>query len=379
MKSRTLQIGLRHAILSVIAGLAISEASGEWPSHLELEFADGQEALAIADVNNDKLPDIVAAFEDRNEFQVLLADGKGLWAKARTFSAGENPTSIAIADFDADGDPDIIIANHEKPYLSFARGDGDGTFRTFEAFVGVDVRPHPHEVNAVDLNDDQLIDLIVDSRDRRSIVAIPGSPDGKFAAPGTAFDVKGAPYLGFAVGDINGDGRPDVVTPNADHVAIILNESSPAAIMLTHSHTVPFPRPFAVGLGDFDGDGKIDLVVASEEAGKNVAIFSGDGKGQISAAPTSMFELAAGAKQLTIGDFDGDSVSDVVVSSWNQDAIIVSRNGEDFAAGKLPLGGIQVPWGIAAGDIDGDGRDDLVISDGESALANLYLGSDFRK
>ena len=340
-----------------------------------LQTGDGESAVCIGDFDEDDRLDIVIAAEDHDRLTLLRGDGAGGFSGKVTVAAGENPTFVAQGHLDDDTHLDLIVANHETDYLTFMSGDGAGGFSApIGPRISVDVVPHPHVVRVADLNGDSKADLVVDSRDNAGVYALAGDGMGRFATPGTSIEVGGTPYLGFALGDLDGDGLPDLVTPNRDTVSVLHNASeSKTGIAFHRRQRLSFPSPFAVELADLDGDGQLDLIVASETGTDNIGIFLGNASGEFKAEADTKLTVASGPKLLAVGDFDGDRRSDVVVTAWRSDIHIVSANDSGFMKTALPLGKLEAPWNTATGDLNGDGRADIVVTDGDGTVMNVYL------
>jgi VCBS repeat protein/FG-GAP repeat protein len=361
-------LGMGRAIEPAISGDANFEIK-------KLEIGAGDNAVLLRDFNGDGLLDLAVAVESDGRVSIMLGDGKGGLSAPRFFSAGENLASLDSGDFNADGHLDLVVVNHDSPYLALLLGDGAGGFTAAKnSPLRLVVAPHPHMVRAEDMNQDGIIDLIVDSRDEFGIFILKGLGQGTFDVPGIGINVEGAPYLGFAMGDVNGDERLDLITPNARDISVMLNVRS-SSLTFDHSQSIGFASPFAVELADMNGDGNLDVIVASAEGGgSGIGIFPGDGSGQFGNDMNQMFPAASGAKNIATGDVNGDGLSDTVISNWNAEIHLIFGGVSGFTSVTLPLGALQAPWGVAIGDLNGDGLDDLIVADGEGSAANIYLG-----
>jgi hypothetical protein len=326
--------------------------------------------LAVGDLNQDGHLDLVMAREP--ELSVLLGNGEGGLQPFSRAYAGQQPDDLAIADINGDGAVDILVANHDTQYLTILLGVGRGTFQpAANSPLYIDVHPHPHAVEAVDLDGDGVRDLVIDHREGEGLLILRGLGGGRFANPGMLVEVGGDPYRGLAVGDINGDGKPDLVTPNPGEIGVLVNRSGDE-IAFARASDVPAEAPFAVGLGDFNGDGALDILTASGEGSTQIELIFGDGSGGFGGGENHSFQLARGGKNLVLGDFNGDGIHDAAVASYRSSEVLVLLGGRsEIQTGYLPGG--EHPWGMAAGDFNGDGKDDLVIVDDASAQAKIFL------
>jgi hypothetical protein len=368
-----------RALIFFLSLIAVSEVDaalfriGEG-AFVEYSFAagPGQAVLASADVNGDGHFDLVVAYDGRGD--IYLGDGSGALSRGASFPAGPTPGHVIAADIDGDGFIDLVIANHDTPYVTLLFGDGEGRFEAApNSPLSLDVVPHPHVVAAEDVNRDGILDLIIDSRDSRSLSILQGIGAGAFDATATSVPVGGAPYHGFAAGDINGDGLVDLATPNENGVGVVLN-SSTRDVAFGRPSVIDAISPFAVALGDFNGDGRLDLISASE-SGPRIEVFAGDGTGGFSRMGSG-FPIAGGGKNLAVGDFNGDGIDDVVITSWSSDALIVIGSAETLESVRVPLKDVTNPWGVAVADFNEDGRDDFVLADGSEEVVAVFLSFD---
>lgn len=333
-------------------------------------ISEGDKAFAANDFNNDGYTDLVVAEEAFNRIIVFLNDGAGSLDRANDYPAGDNPTWLTTLDFNGDGHNDLAIANHEANSITLLSGNGDGAFEPSEhSPLPIETAPHSHMIDVADFNADGFPDLVIDSRDRLGIFVLRGMEDGNFSAPGQGIDVGGTPYLGFAIGDVNKDGMPDIITPNRNDIGVLLNRTS-GELGFEKLTSIPFRSPFAVAVGDITGDGHIDLIAVSENAEPGVVIFSGNSEGDF--AKLRSFSMNAGAKTIAMGDVNGDGIADAVVASWNSDALLVTGDTETLTAVQLSTNGLQTPWGVEFADFNRDGRDEVIIGDATSGRANIY-------
>lgn len=345
----------------------------------EVEFAlytfkiDSSESVAVAaaDFDEDGYLDLVVSGEPN--LHVLKGDGQGGFSPLSRPPGGQQPNDFALADLNEDGHIDIVVANHDSDHLTVLRGDGTGQFGLLpKPHLKIDVSPHPHVVRAADLDGDGRIDLAVDHRDALGVLILRGLGNGLFEQPGILAAVAGDPYRGFALGDLNRDGFLDIVTPNPNEVGLLLTTEDP--LNFKRAEPLPAASPFAVEIGDFNGDGWLDVIAAAGERSPHVHIFFGDSSGRFKEAGRSPFRLALGGKNLIVGDFNGDGLDDAAVAAWQSTDVTVIFGGADpQVAGTVP--GVEHPWGLAAADLNEDGRDDLIVADDTSQTLTIFLTS----
>lgn len=331
---------------------------------------EGQKEAAAGDVDGDGRPEILVA---RGEsITVLGMNANGRIAVRGQFPTESGATGPDVGDLDGDGHLDIAVANHDTHFVTLLRGNGTGDFEAFpNSPLTIDVEPHPHAVRIGDLDSDGQMDLVVDHREGEGLLVLRGAGDGTFESSGTLIPSGGDPYRGMAIGDLNEDGRLDLVTPNPNAVGVVL--TSQASTLPNGLHTLATPAgPFAVDLGDFNGDGLLDIVAGLDEGSSLVQVFFGDGGGRFREAEGSPFRPAPGPKMITVGDFNGDGTDDAAIACWNADSVLL------LLGGSASIRTTQIPdaedsWGPSAADLNGDGVDDLVLPDAANQDLIVYV------
>jgi hypothetical protein len=318
----------------------------------------GPDAVAVGDFNGDGKLDLAVANEGSNNVSILLGNGDGTFQAAVDYGAGSNPSSVAVGDFRSDGKLDLVVANDGSSNVSILLGNGDGSF---QAAVNYGVGSAPTAVAVGDFNGDGKLDLAVANELSNNVSILLGNGDGTFQA--AVNYGAGMTLFAVAVEDFNGDGKLDLVVADAvsDYVSVLLGNGN--GTFKTAVQYVAGLEPFSVAVADFNGDGKLDLAVANLE-NDYVSILLGNGNGTFKAAVnyTTGIEPAS----VAAADFNGDGKLDLVVGGVNSDnANVVSvlfGNGDGSFQAAVNYGAGSVPYSVALGDFNGDGRLDLVFA-----------------
>ncbi len=322
-------------------------------------------AIQARDLNGDGRLDLVAS--GGQSVFVLTGRGDGRFDVTWSGAAGENPVDLAVADLDRDGFADLAIANHETDHVTLLFGIAGGAFqRRGHSRFRVDVSPHPHAVRLHDIDSDGRADLLVDDRSPESIRMFRGRGDGTFSEA-TSINVGGDPYRGMSLADVTGDGLADLITPNPDHVAVLVAEEDGG---FRPRATLPVPfGPFSVVAADLNGDGRQDVAAASGEGAGALATWHGLADGSFRTA--GRYEIARGPTKIAAADLNGDGSTEVLVASYAGGEVAVLFGGDTPLLQRIEVAGS--PYGLATGDFDGDGRLDFAVANDAADYVSVFL------
>jgi subtilase family serine protease len=305
-------------------------------------------AMATADFNGDGILDIVFGNVNSNTYGgtqaiMMLGNGDGTFRQGQPLSvpavAGGLTSmigNIVTGDFNSDGIPDIAFSNYgleNDASVEVFFGVGDGTFTntpTILANVGsASATTSTIYLTTGDVNKDGNADLVAfDSIDATATVFL-GNGDGTFQT-GVVYASGNFPEMG-ALGDVNGDGWPDMVIPNlvaasgtGSFVSVFLNNGD-GTFGAPSTYISNFPNQ--VVLADLNNDGILDIVQA-EDNGGHVAVMYGSASGSYSLSQFAQTTVnVAGAWQLALIDSKNSGYPDILVDEEHASSVGVLLNG----------------------------------------------------
>lgn len=322
-------------------------------------ISGGASAIAVADFNHDGYPDFAVAVPDG--IALLLANPDGTLQSFDVYLPGNNVSSVAVADFNRDRVPDIAVAAGTE--LAILLGRGDGTFNPNPLVTNISTSNA--RVTTGDFNGDGSLDVLLSGTNIAGPVLF-GNGDGTFAAP---VEISGLQVIGFSssvIGDFNGDGKSDIAITNYESIDVVLGHANNTFTLLSSQLTLLQPNVIPA-VGDFNKDGKLDLVVAGVTT---LQVFNGDGDGTFSFGRTLQTEIPGytnlnSPQAIAVADLDGDGNLDIIVPiSYPSVAEIFYGNGDGSFQDPVLLQLARGYTQMAVADVNGDGRPDLLFSDG---------------
>ncbi len=336
----------------------LGKGDGTFQAAVRYVGASWAHSVAVGDFNGDDKPDLAVA--DSYGVSVLLGNGDGTFKTAVNYTTGPFNLSVAVGDFNGDGKPDLVVANGESAgvgTVSVLLGNGDGTF---QAAVKHDtVGGDANWVAVGDFNGDGKPDLAVTADYNVNVLL--GNGDGTFQA--AVFYLTGAQSISVALGDFNGDGKPDLAVTTVSGVSVLLGNGDgtfQAAVNYTTGS-----NNISVAVGDFNGDGKADLAVAGYGGGSNnyVSVLLGNGDGSFQEAKN--YAAGAAPHSVAVGDFNGDGKADLAVADVDGSVSVLLGNGDGTFQATVNYAAANAPVSVAVGDFKGDGKPDLAVANND--------------
>ncbi len=357
--------------------------------------------VSLGDLDGDGKPDLAVANYASGTVSVYrntsisgTIDNASFAAKV-DFTTGSNPIAVAIGDLNGDGKPELAVTNNGSATVSVFRNTasiGAITTASFAAKVDFTTGTNPRSIAIGDLDGDGRADLAIanTTTSNVSILLHKTSTTAIEFFNKVDFTTGSAPHF-VAIGDLDGDGKPDLATANngSASVSVLRNISTSGTISFgTNVDFTAGTSPVSVAIGDLNADGKPELAVANFSSA-NVSVFQNNaisGTPGISFATKVDFTAGAGAWSVAIGDLDGDGKPDLAVANAGVASVSVLRNICDLSiisgssapiitassfAPKVDFATATATRSVAIADVDLDGKPDIVAANYSTASISV--------
>jgi hypothetical protein len=247
-------------------GILLGNGDGSFSARVGYDSCVGDHEILVADLNADAIEDIaVACWGNQNVGSVFIGVGDGTFKPRQDLAIGRSPHSVTAADFNGDGHPDLVFANHDSDSVSVALFDSG---ETFVLKPEIAVGRSPHSVRAADLDKDGHVDVVTANDAGESVSVLWGTADG--FETHVELPALSVPKT-VAVADVNGDGLVDVLVANTSYAMCCTAKGSLLRIYMNEgARKFAAPQDFFVGgnpfslwIGDLDRDGRTDVVTAN--------------------------------------------------------------------------------------------------------------------
>ena len=356
-------VAAAHGAFQVV--LILSFEGGDFSNRLVVPLPFRLSDVAVADLNEDGLGDVVAV-SSVDGLAVVLSTETGEFVDGPRLGAGNSPEAVSTGDLDRDGHIDVVTSDHPFDAVSVFLGNGDGSLEARQSY-GAGIRGN-RTVHLEDIDGDGALDVAGVTDQRRAFV-LWGDGLGGFGDP--TFLPRGDFIDHLLLGDFDGSGAVDIGGARAGSASLFLNRSS-------RQFTVQSTLSPGFGLqhaatADLNGDRIEDIAaVSDQDQQRRVVLWLSDGpRSYVEQAPIA---LDGTPNAVAFGDFDEDGEEDLVATSRTTEELIEVRRGLGGALFEDPtvirpefsVGAVQVD------DVDGDDHLDLITDN--SGRFSIYYG-----
>jgi hypothetical protein len=370
----------------------LGNGDGTFQSPINITPSSSFTYFVVADVNNDGKPDLLTV--DGGALHVYLGKGDGTFT---SLAPNLSQSVQYVGDFNGDGKVDILWPSSNQTSVNVALGNGDGTFQSpvLVSSLGGAI------ATVADFNRDGKLDLgiLVGSCNVEpafctwTFAVQLGNGDGTFQAMGPQISIPpdvintpGTSQPGLAVGDVNGDGIPDVAYAPTGPILGILTGNGDGTFAYGNSYALASPAvisgsasPNSIAIADLNGDHKLDIV-EGQRAG-NISVLIGNGNGSFAAPPALDVAPVDFPGPIVSADFNGDGKPDAAIAGQDSSDNAVIAIFLDTASGLVQNGSLSTGinsgvFAFFAADLNHDGKQDLLAQlSPESGAMVAFLGN----
>ncbi|CAF3864097.1 unnamed protein product [Rotaria sp. Silwood1] len=415
-------------------GIFLGNSDGTFASQIVYStgLASQPYSIAIGDLNNDNLLDIVVANSGRDNVGIFFGHGNGMFREQITFSTGtgSRPHSVTVADLNKDSIVDIAVANSQTHMVSIFLGYDNESFHT-QVTYPTGYNSEPQFLMLGDFNNDQLLDIVVanngtndvgilmaekalkfhskivyfpahfykrstdcvadinnadqvnkiiEQNSNKKVNLLPGCTHESFAKKRISRAIYKRSCSSVVIGDLNNDNQPDmiIINGNTKRIDALLGYGNESLVFSFYFSTDTFSYPCSAVLGDFNHDDRIDLAV-TDYVSSNVKIFLGYGNGSFAYHDTYFTGDDSEPYSIVTVDFNNDNRLDIAFGNGitNNIGILLGWGNGSFADPILYSTGTgSRPYSIAIGDFNNDNRMDIAAANSETGTVGIFLGYD---
>ena len=352
-------------------------------------------ASCLGDLNGDGKVDVIVANRTGNSISILVNDGSpGVlrFKPKSSFQTDSWPVSVAVGDLDGDGKLDVVVANSSSNTVSVFRNSSNLGLLSLDTRKDFITANNPVSVAIGDLDGDGRLDIVVANNritpEMGGLTLLRNTGGiGSLSFNGQMIHTSNFTfYTSVAIGDIDNDGKVDLVASwpvgsNPGYLSVFRNLGSPGTLNFDWTSFTGKQvgnRPTSVVLGDLDMDGKLDIASTSNLFTSLIILVKNTSiPGLISFTDDQTFLFGQLPRSVVaIGDLDGNGKPDLGMTNEGSNSVSIFRgtglSGVMSYDSKTNLSTGMSPTSVAIGDLDGDGKSDLVITNNSSTSILLH-------
>lgn len=317
--------------VSANVSVLLSQRDGTFTKQTQYSVGVDPRTLQVVDISGDGLPDIITANYESKDISILLGSADGKFLPQTRIALGSNPVTLQIADLNHDAQPDLTVANSSQELVVFL-ANGRGTFQpkvviplgvSISSLQILDINPDFTPQNA----SDNHLDLVAVSGASSQVLVLTGMGNGTFTVSSATF-VSGLGSVQFR--DVDGDKVRDLITANTStHDVSVLLGTGNGSFLGETRYAVGF-NPTAIQIADLNGDGRLDLATADSNSNRVTVLF-GTGTGTFVSPPS----FRNSGVQAALGDVNGDQIPDIAMLNLQGDVLV--RAGRDDSGDFAPV------------------------------------------
>lgn len=323
-------------------------------------YGNMADSITTADFNGDGEADVAISYLEDNAVRVMIGYGNGYFKPAVMYPVGKQPYDVVSGDLNNDGYPDLVTANTTDGTVSVLLNNGGGT-GTFAAAQTYPVGKLPFQVAIGDLNGDGIPDLAVTNYGDNTVSVLYGQINGGSLTyiAGPVLTTGTNPY-GVAIADFRHTGINDIAVTCFHTAQLYYFQNNGGGSFQSPAIYSTDSYPTSIAVGDFNRDGNLDIVTGNSIA-NDVSFFAGTGSGTFLPAVNS-FALNF-PDSIAAGDINGDGILDIVAvaANFNKATVLVGKGDGTFQPRQDFTTGPQ-PWAIALADTNHDGKLDILTA-----------------
>ncbi len=301
-------------------------------------------------------------------------------------ATGSGTFYVASADFDGDGKADLAVANYTDNTFSVLKNTSADSIISFAAKNNIATGTNPVAVSIADIDGDGKLDLITVNGVSNNVSVFRNTSAAGAISFANKVDITtgNSPYSA-AISDFDGDGKPDIATANrggTNTVSLLRNTSTVGAVSFAAKADIAAGNdPISIAAADLTSDGKPDIALVNY-FGSNASVYKNiSTPGTISFSSKTDIATGQFPISIAIGDVDIDGKQDIVVANFVDNTVSVLQNFSDqnnFSFQKKDYATAAGPVAIAINDFNGDGYSDIITANqtasSVSILKNIYNG-----